>query len=175
MHDLQTSSSSSIGPLSITNPPGDTPPPNTTDVYGIQLTGSAWAQVKDVLTLRARGGWACGDWMPYFFGGLAVGRMDVYRNVTSATTLRQDVTIKDAAGNSFVVTGPTNTIASMTTSATQERTNNFVPGWTAGLGFEYKVWGDLFVRAEYEYVRFVSVENVNVALNSARAGIGYKF
>jgi len=60
-------------------------------------------------------------------------------------------------------------------SQAQERTNNFVVGWTAGLGFEYMLWGDVFVRGEWEYVKFMSVENTSVTMNNARAGIGYKF
>jgi outer membrane immunogenic protein len=175
MHDLQTSSASSIGPLLFTNPAGDTPPANTADVYGIKLTGSASAQVKDMISFRGRAGWAYGDFLPYMFGGLAVGRMDVYRTVTSEATLRQDVTVKQPDGSSVVVTGQTNIIPSVSTTMAQERTNNFAAGWTAGLGFEYMVWSNIFMRAEYEHVQFMSVENVNVSLNNVRAGIGYKF
>jgi opacity protein-like surface antigen len=40
---------------------------------------------------------------------------------------------------------------------------------------EYMVWGNVFVRGEWEYVKFLSVENTSVTLNSVRAGIGYKF
>ena len=47
--------------------------------------------------------------------------------------------------------------------------------WTAGLGLEYCLWGNVFMRGEWEYVRFMSVENTTVTMNSARAGIGYKF
>jgi opacity protein-like surface antigen len=48
-------------------------------------------------------------------------------------------------------------------------------GWTAGLGFEFRLWGGLFARAEYEHVGLSPVENVRVTVDTARAGLGYKF
>ena len=175
LNSLSASSSNSIGPLLFTNPSGDTPPPGITDVYGVKLTGAAAAQVKDMITFRGRAGWACGDFLPYMFGGLAVGRMDVSRSVTSETTLRQDVTTTNIFGNTVTTRGVTNPVPSVSLSNSQERTNNFVVGWTAGLGLEYMLWGNIFMRGEWEYTKFVSVENTNVTVNSARAGIGYKF
>ena len=44
--------------------------------------GNASLQIKDVVTFRGRAGWATGDFMPYMFGGLAVGRVDVARSAT---------------------------------------------------------------------------------------------
>jgi opacity protein-like surface antigen len=50
-----------------------------------------------------------------------------------------------------------------------------VVGWTGGLGLEYMLWNCLFVRGEWEYIKFLSVENTPVTMNSARFGVGYKF
>jgi outer membrane immunogenic protein len=50
-----------------------------------------------------------------------------------------------------------------------------VAGWTGGLGFEYMLWSNLFVRGEWEYVKFLAVKNTVVQANNLRAGIGYKF
>jgi opacity protein-like surface antigen len=55
------------------------------------------------------------------------------------------------------------------------RPNSFVAGWTGGLGGEYMLWNNLFMRAEWEYVRFVSAKNINFSTNGVRAGLGYKF
>lgn len=173
--NLRASSNSSIGPLLFTNPSGDTPPPGITDIYGIKLTGAAAAQVKDMVSFRGRAGWICGDFMPYMFGGLAVGRMDVYRSVTSEVTLRQDTTVTDAFGNTATIRGATLPVPSVSQTQSQERTNNFVAGWTLGLGMEYAVFGNLFMRGEYEHVQFMSVENTSITLNNVRAGLGYKF
>ena len=66
-------------------------------------------------------------------------------------------------------------VPSQSLTQSQERTNNFVAGWTGGLGTEYRVWDGLFVRAEWEYIRFLSVMNTSVTMNSVHAGVGYKF
>jgi hypothetical protein len=77
MNSLAGSSSASIGPLQITNPTGQVSPPGVTTSYFLTLTGTATAQIKDVITFRGRAGWAYDNFLPYVFGGLAVGRMDV--------------------------------------------------------------------------------------------------
>ncbi|OAF05025.1 hypothetical protein AYJ54_21425 [Bradyrhizobium centrolobii] len=161
--------------LDIINPPGDKPPANVTDHWGVTLTGTAAAKVKDMISLRGRMGWDGGDFMPYFFAGAAVGRMDVSRTVTSNVTLRQDTTTTDAFGNTVIVTGTTNPVPAQSQTQTQHRTNNFVVGWVAGLGLEYCLWEGLFARVEYEYVKFSPVMNTSVTLNNARVGLGYKF
>jgi outer membrane immunogenic protein len=175
MNSLAGSSTASIGPLQITNPTGQVSPPGVTTTYAVTLTGTATAQIKDVITFRDRLGWAYDNFLPYVFGGLAVGRMDVYRNVTSAVTRRDDITTTNAFGVTTTVIGPTLPVPSVSQTRTQERTNDFVVGWTAGLGMEYMVWNCVFLRGEWEYVKFVSVMNTPIAMNSARLGIGYKF
>ena len=67
----------------IVNPAGETLQAAHTTTYNTTLTGAAALQIKDVLTFRGRAGWATGNFLPYVFGGLAVGRMDVARSVTS--------------------------------------------------------------------------------------------
>ena len=165
--------------IGIVNPPGSNPPLNHTYTYNTTLTGAASLQVKDVFTLRGRAGWATGNFLPYVFGGLAIGRMDVYRSVTSNVVLQDDSTTTTTAldGTVTTTTNPPvfSYIPSLSQTQTQQRTNNFAAGWTGGLGVEYMVWGNLFMRGEWEYVKFLSVMNTSVSLNSLRAGIGYKF
>jgi outer membrane immunogenic protein len=175
MNRLAGSSVGSIGPLQIVNPTGQVSPPGVTTTYAVTLTGAAAAQIKDAITFRGRAGWATGNFLPYVFGGLAVGRMDVSRSVTSAVTRRDDITSTNAFGVTTTVIGPTLPVPSVSQTRSQERTNNFVVGWTGGLGLEYLLWGNVFMRGEWEYVKFVSVMNTPIAVNSLRAGIGYKF
>jgi outer membrane immunogenic protein len=169
-NNLQASSSSSIGPLQFSFPPGQSTPANDTPSFTVALNGNAAVQIQDAITFRGRAGWAVGDFLPYVFGGLAVGRMDVQRSVTSTTTRTDVIT----GGPAPVTTGPT-LVPSQSLTMSQGRVNDFVVGWTAGLGVEYAVWNNLFVRAEWEYIQFVSVMDINVEMNSARVGIGYKF
>jgi outer membrane immunogenic protein len=167
-------STSGFNSLAIIDPGGKISPEITT-TYGVTLTGRAAVQVKDAITFRGRAGWATGNFLPYVFGGLAVGRMDVSRSVTSAVTRRDDVTTTDIFGNTNTTRGPTLTVPAQSQTLIEQRTNAFVAGWTGGLGLEYLLWGCVFLRGEWEYVKFLSVKNTSVQANNLRFGIGYKF
>ena len=70
----------------------------------IQVNGTASVRMTDYGTVRARGGWAIGNFMPYGTLGLAVGRADVIAlgdrstardPANSAIILFQDTAIRD--------------------------------------------------------------------------------
>jgi outer membrane immunogenic protein len=183
INSLSSSSTNSMA-LGIVNPAGSSPPDGHTYTYNTRLDGSAALQIKDVLTFRGRAGWASGNWMPYMFGGVAVGRMDVARSAT-VTYNRQDdydVPVQNFVGIVNGVPIFTTSIdhhrdfsSTVAASQNERRTNSFVAGWTGGLGFEYCLWGNMFVRGEWEYIRFMSVKDISLSMNNLRAGIGYKF
>jgi len=75
INGLTGSSTSSIGPLEYSFPPGQFTPLNDTPTFAVTLSGKAAAQIKDAITFRGRAGWATGNFLPYIFGGIAVGRM----------------------------------------------------------------------------------------------------
>jgi outer membrane immunogenic protein len=160
--------------LDIVNPPGQVNPPGITRTYNVTLTGRAAAQVKDAITFRGRAGWATGNFLPYAFGGIAVGRMDVSRSVTSSVTARDDLTLT-VNGVTGTIIGNTVPVPSQSQTLAEQRTNAFAAGWTAGLGLEYMLWDCVFMRGEWEYVKFLAVKNTVVQANNLRAGIGYKF
>jgi outer membrane immunogenic protein len=165
LSSLATSTNASIGPIQVPEP-GLILPPGETASDGVTLNGRASLRVKDEMTFRGRAGWASGDFLPYMFGGLAVGRMDVSSTVSSSVIR----TINDAGGGSTSFPLPQFGLTS-----TVGKSNAFVVGWTAGLGLEYMLWGNVFLRGEWEYIQFVSVQNTAVTENSVRAGLGYKF
>jgi opacity protein-like surface antigen len=175
IQSFKGSSASSVGPLDYAFAPGKFTPANDTPTFTVTVKGNADAQIKDAITLRGRAGWAGGDFLPYVFGGLAIGRMDVQRSVTTTTTRRDDISVTDIFGNTTIIIGTTLPVPSQSLTMTQHRTNNFVAGWTGGFGLEYVLWNNIFLRGEWEYIKFLSVENVTVTMNSARFGIGYKF
>ena len=86
LNKLASSSTSSIGPLASSIRPVRYRLPTHTHTYNLSMTGTAALQIKDVVTLRGRAGWATGNFLPYLFGGVAVGRMDVSRSVTTDVT-----------------------------------------------------------------------------------------
>jgi outer membrane immunogenic protein len=176
MDRLASSASNSI---SLAIPNSGSAPAGHSYTYNTTLNGSAALQIKDVVTLRGRAGWATGNFLPYVFGGLAVGRMDVYRSVTSNVVLRDDqtVTTTNGLGTTITVALPPvfSNVPSLSQTNTEQRTNDFVAGWTGGLGMEYMLWGSVFLRGEWEYIKFMSVKDTSVSMNSLHAGIGYKF
>lgn len=154
----------------ISNPTGTNPPTGHTYTYSTSVQGGAGVVVKDVTTFRGRVGWAAGDFMPYAFAGVAVGRMVPSRYVSTSVYLTDQWT--DSFGNPQSTTsGPIPTVSQNVSESRQ----SFVPGWMAGLGLEYRVWGGLFLRGEWEYTSFTSVKDTYVQLNAVRGGIGYKF
>jgi opacity protein-like surface antigen len=149
------------------NPPGSTLPAGHTDEFNVAVSGTARLQIKDAMTFRGRAGWVCGDFLPYMFGGLAVGRIAAMRSA-SVTVVETDI-------NNTVSPATTTLVSVLSGSASDGRSNTYAPGWTAGLGTEMAIFGNLFARVEWEYIRFVNVKGMQSEMNSAHLGIGYKF
>jgi len=97
--------------------------------------------------------------LPYAFAGVALGNADISRSVV----------IRDAVSNT--IAGPFAPLATLT--ATNVQHNHLVYGYSGGLGVDVNLIGGLFMRAEWEYVRFSAA--VDTSINTVRAGLGYKF
>jgi outer membrane immunogenic protein len=138
----------------------------TTSGFDYQAIANSTASlaVHDFGTLRARGGWAVGSFMPYAFAGLALASGDLSRSVTATVTQTRNFN-QPLGANAPRPIGP------ITVADTIK--NRLLYGYTAGLGTEVCLFGSLFARVEYEYVRLTSPVDVNI--NSVRGGIGYKF
>lgn len=111
---------------------------------------SALMKLTDFGSLRLRGGYVIGNFLPYLFGGLGVGSATVERNISA-------------------------TPAPLFTPQLQssDTKTKLVYGYSLGAGVDVMLMAGLFLRAEYEYKRVTSTIESNV--NSARVGIGYKF
>ena len=127
--------------------------------HSVAVDSSASIAISDMATFRARAGYAWGCFLPYMFGGFALGNADISRSVT----------VHDAV--SATISGPFTPLATL--NATDAVHNHLVYGYTGGLGVDVNLIGGLFVRAEWEYVRFTS--SVDTSINTVRAGLGYKF
>jgi opacity protein-like surface antigen len=106
---------------------------------------TASARLTDYGTVRVRGGWVLGRFLPYAMLGLALGHMD----------------FNDAAMMSYtpVIAGVPQGPLNISTSADQSA---FGIGWAAGLGLDVMVTSNIFLRAEYEFVQFTSVGQPDV-------------
>ncbi|MEA2894651.1 MAG: outer rane immunogenic protein [Bradyrhizobium sp.] len=131
----------------------------TADVFS-----SSSMNIRDYGSLRVRGGYAWGCFLPYLFGGVALGQADINRYAQAELTYRyvgtQIPRLPDLGG-------PPPMSLSDTANA------HFIYGYSGGLGIDMMLFANLFVRAEWEYMRFTAP--VDTTINTVRAGIGYKF
>jgi opacity protein-like surface antigen len=130
-------------------------------IHDVTATSQAAISIKDMATFRARAGYAYGCFLPYLFGGVALGNADITRSVTVTDFLRP------GPGN-VQPGGPVTPL-----SATEAQHNHLIYGYSAGLGVDVNLIGGLFLRAEWEYIRFTA--SVDTSINTVRAGLGYKF
>jgi outer membrane immunogenic protein len=113
------------------------------------LTNStAIVKLSDFGSLRLRGGYAVGCFLPYLFFGAGFGSQTVDRSVSAFP----------------------DPVRPATTSASKSK---LVYGYTAGAGVDMMLIGGLFARAEYEYRRVTT--NIESNVNTVRLGLGYKF
>ena len=138
--------------------------------YSVLVAGNSTVKLTDLATFRARAGWAVGSLLPYGFIGFAVARADITTSATVSATLDQvcDGTVDPCASNYNI---PLNLPGPQTVS----RRGVFAYGGTLGLGFDWALSQNLFVRGEWELVQLQDIEGVSLRINTARAAVGLKF
>ena len=117
--------------------------------------------ISDMGTLRARAAYLCGPFLLYAFAGIALGQADIIRTARVYGTQ-----VNPAAAPGFQN-------VPFDVSATDGQYSHLIYGYSFGLGTEMMLISNLFLRAEWEYVRFAS--SVDTSINTVRAGLGYKF
>jgi opacity protein-like surface antigen len=131
---------------------------NTND--GVDITASSRVKLIDYATLRARAGYAYGQFLPYAVLGIAVGRF----NYSTSTSVVVDQT--PSGGTTTRFTFPT---------TTQGRDGAFSAGPLFGLGMDVAVTSNVFLRAEWEYAAFAPIGGIRVGVNTGRVGVGMRF
>jgi opacity protein-like surface antigen len=119
----------------------------------VTYQASAAMAISDMGTLRARAGYAFGSFLPYLFGGAAFGLADISRTA--------------------VISGYQGGVAFQDLVGTSVQSQHLLYGYTAGLGFDVNLCAGLFLRGEWEYLRFTA--SVDTQINTVRGGLGYKF
>ena len=128
------------------------------------IHSSSSMNIRDYGSLRVRGGYAFGCFLPYLFGGVALGQADINREA-DATIRYKYIGTQIPAKPSFV--GPVPSVL------TDDANAHFIYGYSGGLGVDMMLFANVFVRAEWEYMRFTAP--VDTTINTVRAGVGYKF
>jgi len=134
--------------------------------YDVTVTGSGSLTNLDFGTLRARGGWAMGNFLPYAFAGLAVGHADL--NISATAFGVQNPPLGCPAA-----TNPPCVPFSFT--GTAGKNGEWLYGFTVGAGLDVALTRNVFLRAEYEFVQFSPVDKLQVNVNTARGGLAVKF
>jgi outer membrane immunogenic protein len=105
-------------------------------------------RLSDFGSVRLRGAYMTGCFLPYIFVGAGFGDQTVDRAVSAFP--------------------PPVAAAFMTDSK-----DKLIYGYTAGAGFDVQLIGGVFGRVEYEYRRVTS--NLESIVNTVHIGLGYKF
>ncbi len=133
------------------------------DNYSISIGGRASVNLTDYGTLRGRLGYVMGQFMPYGFAGLAVGRVVVNQSVA----VLEQVT----DGNNKPVPG-----LSISPPATMSNNKTDYPaGFAAGVGVDMSVVPGFFLRGEYEFMQLGTFDSTRMNLQTVRVGAAARF
>lgn len=128
----------------------------------VTITAASSITLIDYATMRARAGYAFGQFLPYAVVGAAVGRFN-YANTVTVTDVGTP-----PSGSPIL---PFNTLDTESDS----KNNAIVGGALIGLGIDVAIVPNVFVRAEWEYIAFAPVGGIRTNLNTGRVGIGARF
>jgi len=124
-------------------------------------SSSASMKITDYGSLRARAGYPLDNFLPYGFVGLALGQANINR--------RADVNLD------YQYVGPIPPLPNYggTSSLTDNANSHLITGFAGGVGIDIMLYAGLFLRAEWEHLRFTG--KVETSVNTVKAGLGYKF
>jgi opacity protein-like surface antigen len=126
------------------------------------VSSSSSMNVTDYGSLRVRAGYAFSSFLPYAFAGVALGQANIDRTANVNLNYTFVGTPPPALPN-----------LALNQSLSDNANSHFVTGYAAGLGIDINLYAGLFLRAEWEYLRFTTTVDTNI--NTVRAGLGYKF
>lgn len=127
----------------------------------VTYQGTSAISISDMASLRARAGYAWGAFLPYAFGGVALGQANITRTARIFGVQVNPLNPPPFDSVPFDV------------SATDANYNKLIYGYSFGVGVDVQLMSNLFFRAEWEYVRFATVVDTNIS--TGRIGLGYKF
>ncbi len=149
----------------------------------LNVKGRGRAEIQDFGTIRARFGYAFGNFMPFMTGGVALGRYKTDNNVTQTNTYYN----VGQAYNTSVVGGATVRGAAIPgstrllppifvgTSSAGTPKSGYAVGVALGLGVDALLTDNIVLRAEYQRIYFGDISNTSVSLDQARLGAAVKF
>jgi opacity protein-like surface antigen len=140
------------------------------NIYDVTVTGSGSVTDLNFGTLRARAGWALGNFLPYGFAGVAVG----HANVNISATVSGTENPQNQPCTPFPAPA-TPACVPFSFTGTAGKNGEWLVGFTFGAGLDVALTRNVFLRAEYEYVQFAPIANLVLDVNTVRGGLGVKF
>jgi opacity protein-like surface antigen len=138
-------------------------------VYSANVSAQSSMKITDIATFRGRAGWEVGNFLPYAFGGFAVGRANWATSATFAYTAF------DSPTPSTPPIAPLPPMSYGPVGSANGANGTFLYGVAAGLGMDWALTTNLFVRGEFEYVYFAPTAHIQASVTTARVGAGFKF
>jgi len=140
---------------------------STGTVNDFSLSTRQGAELLDYATARIRMGWAYGRIMPFATLGAAVGRFNTTSTILATNELTQANPATGVVSQGQAVGYP------LMVGETKRNVYGF--GLTAGLGVDMALTENLFLRTEYQLVRFADVEGTTTTINTGRIAAALKF
>lgn len=128
--------------------------------HSVQIDSSSSITLTDYATLRARLGYAVGQFLPYAVVGGAVGRF----NYATSATVTDNWT---PSGGATVNFGPI--------TQSDAKNDAFAAGFVVGAGMDVALLPNVFVRGEWEFTGFAPVAGIRTSIHAARVGAGIRF
>jgi opacity protein-like surface antigen len=140
-------------------------------LYNVNVGEQSSLHVSDIATFRARAGWEAGCFLPYAFGGLAVGRADISSSATVMFTASDVPDVQTPPTPQLI---PLQNLSFNQTQANGQN-NALIYGFATGLGMDVALSSHIFVRGEFEYIYFAPIAGIQFSVASGRIGAGVKF
>jgi outer membrane immunogenic protein len=148
----------------------------------VALGATGNLDLTDFVTARGRAGYVIGNFLPYGFIGMAVGRASY--NLSTTANIAQYT-----AGTGSPPTNPCSCLGAGTVvypnnggncqsfpfSNSAGQSNALLWGYTIGGGLDWALTPNIFARGEFEFVQFAPITNISVSVASGRVGAGLKF
>jgi outer membrane immunogenic protein len=137
------------------------------------VTTTASAKVEDYGTLRGRFGYAFGAFLPYGFGGISIAQINASKSV-NVNYCGEESPYTCANPPPPSVPPPPAPVGGNWTLSNQVN-GKFYLGYVAGLGLDFALTRNIFLRGEYQYIQFGAPDNIRLNASSIRIGAGVKF
>ena len=146
---------------------------STTYLADYNVNTSAAVRLQDYGSMRGRFGWVFGNFLPYSFGGLVVSQINSSKSVNVNYCGEESPYTCSNPPPASNPPPPAPIGGNWTLS--DQNNGKWYFGFVAGVGLDYALTQNIFLRGELEYIQFGSPDNIKLSTTSARIGAGLKF